>query len=64
MMYAAIALFAVSYVLMLVFSKYRPYVALGSALVFIVSGMLSFKNVLSANVRSKVNKNKQEKTKP
>ena len=31
MMYAAIALFAVTYVLMLVFSKYRPYIALGSA---------------------------------
>ena len=40
MMYAAMALFAVTYVLMLVFSKYRPYIALGSALIFIVSGML------------------------
>ncbi|MBE6974403.1 MAG: TRAP transporter large permease subunit [Ruminococcaceae bacterium] len=39
-MIPAIILFAVTYVLMLTFSKYRPYIALGSALVFIVSGML------------------------
>lgn len=39
MIYALI-LFAVTYVLMLTFSKYRPYIALASALVFIVSGML------------------------
>ena len=45
MMYAALALFAVTYVLMLVFSKYRPYIALGSALIFIVSGMLPLKSV-------------------
>ena len=48
MMYFAIALFAVTYVLMLTFSKYRPYIALGSALVFIVSGMLPLENVLGA----------------
>ena len=46
MMYAAIALFAVTYVLMLIFSKYRPYIALGSALIFIVSGMLPLSSVL------------------
>lgn len=46
MMYAALALFAVTYVLMLVFSKYRPYIALASALIFIVSGMLPLSNVL------------------
>ena len=44
-MYFALALFAVTYVLMLVFSKYRPYIALGSALIFIVSGMLPLKSV-------------------
>ena len=47
-MYIALALFAVTYVLMLVFSKYRPYIALGSALVFIVSGMLPLEDVLGA----------------
>lgn len=39
-MYIALALFAVTYVLMLVFSKYRPYIALASGLIFIVTGML------------------------
>ena len=39
-MYIALALFAVTYVLMLVFSKYRPYIALASALIFVVTGML------------------------
>lgn len=45
-MYIALALFAITYVLMLVFSKYRPYIALASALVFIVSGMLPLSSVL------------------
>ena len=45
-MYIALALFAVTYVLMLVFSKYRPYIALASGLVFIVTGMLPLSNVL------------------
>ena len=45
-MYIALALFAVTYVLMLIFSKYRPYIALASALIFIVSGMLPIKSVL------------------
>ena len=36
----AIALFAVTYVLMLTFGNYRPYIALGSALIFILCGML------------------------
>ncbi|MBR6570633.1 MAG: hypothetical protein IKK75_09280 [Clostridia bacterium] len=39
-MLPALLLFAATYVLMLVFSKYRPYIALGSALIFIVTGML------------------------
>ena len=48
MMYAAIALFALTYVLMLAFSKFRPYIALGSALIFIVSGMLPFNQIFGA----------------
>ena len=48
MMFFAIGLFAITYVLMLTFSKYRPYIALGSGLVFIVSGMLSLHNILGA----------------
>ena len=44
-MYIALALFAVTYVLMLIFSRYRPYIALASALVFVVTGMLPVKNV-------------------
>lgn len=39
MIYALI-LFAITYVLMLTFSKYRTYIALGSALIFLISGML------------------------
>ncbi len=42
----AIILFAVTYVAMLVFSKYRTYIALASALVFIVSGMLPLGDIL------------------
>ena len=48
MMYGAIAIFAVAYVLMLVFSKYRPYIALGSALIFIVTGMLPLSDIVGA----------------
>ncbi len=48
MMYAAIALFALTYVLMLAFSKFRPYIALGSALIFIVSGMLPLGKIFGA----------------
>ena len=44
-MLPAIILFAVTYVLMLMFSKYRPYIALASAVIFIVSGMLSLENI-------------------
>ena len=47
-MLPAIALFALTYVLMLTFSKYRPYIALGSALIFIVTGMLPVKEILGA----------------
>ena len=45
-MYIALALFAVTYVLMLIFSKYRPYIALASGLIFIVTGMLPLSSVL------------------
>lgn len=47
-MIPAIILFAVTYVLMLTFSKYRPYIAIASGLIFIVSGMLSLENILPA----------------
>ncbi|MBQ8313983.1 MAG: arsenic transporter [Clostridia bacterium] len=45
-MIPALILFAATYVLMLVFSKYRPYIALCSALIFIVSGMLPLGEIL------------------
>ena len=45
-MIPAIVLFALTYVLMLIFGKYRPYIALGSALIFIVSGMLPLKEII------------------
>ncbi len=45
-MLPAIILFALTYVLMLTFSKYRPYFALGSALIFIVTGMLPLDQIL------------------
>ncbi len=47
-MIPALVLFAVTYVLMLVFSKYRPYIAIASALIFIVTGMLPLQNVFGA----------------
>ena len=48
MIYFAIALFAITYVLMLVFNKYRPYIALSSALVFIISGMLPLGKIIES----------------
>ena len=44
----AIILFALTYVGMLIFPKYRPYIALGSALIFIVSGMLPLGEIFGA----------------
>ena len=41
-MILAIVLFAITYVLMLAFSKYRTLIALGSGLIFLISGMLPF----------------------
>lgn len=48
MIYAAISIFAVAYILMLVFSKYRPYIALGTALIFIITGMLPLEKIMDA----------------
>ena len=45
-MIPAILLFAATYVLMLTFSKYRPYIALCSGLIFIVTGMLPLGDVI------------------
>ena len=45
-MLPAILVFAITYVLMLTFSKYRPYFALASAAIFIVSGMLPMDQIL------------------
>ena len=47
-MILALVVFAVTYILMLVFSKYRPYIALSSALIFIVSGMLPLNDIIGA----------------
>lgn len=47
-MLAAILVFAITYVLMLTFSKYRTYIALASALVFIIGGMLPLNQILQS----------------
>ena len=47
-MIPAIILFAVTYILMLTFSKYRPYFALASGAIFIITGMLPLGNVLGS----------------
>ncbi len=44
-MIPAIILFAVTYVLMLAFSKYRPYIALASGVIFVITGMLPINEV-------------------
>ena len=44
-MLLAIILFAATYVLMLTFSKYRPYIALASAVVFIATSMLPLNQI-------------------
>ena len=48
-MLPAIILFAVTYILMLTFSKYRPYIALASGLIFIVTGMLPLTDTVGTN---------------
>ena len=45
-MLPAIILFTATYVLMLTFSKYRPYIALASGAVFIISGMLPASQII------------------
>lgn len=47
-MLPAIILFAITYVLMLVFSKYRPYIAIASGIIFVVSGILPPGNILGS----------------
>ncbi|MBE6954377.1 MAG: arsenic transporter [Ruminococcaceae bacterium] len=47
-MLPAIILFAATYVLMLTFSKYRPYIALASGIIFIVSGMLPVSDIIGS----------------
>ena len=44
----ALILFAVTYVGMLAFPKFRPYIALASGLIFIVTGMLPLNEVFGA----------------
>ena len=46
-MIPAIVIFATAYVLMLTFSKFRPYIALSAGIVFIVTGMLPLNQILS-----------------
>ena len=47
-MLPAIILFAVTYVLMISFGKYRPYIALASGALFIITGMLPFNQIIGA----------------
>lgn len=44
-MVPALILFAATYVLMLIFEKYRPYIAIASGLIFIVTGMLPLNEI-------------------
>ena len=44
----AIILFALTYVLMLAFANYRTYIALGSAVLFIVTGMLPLNQIMGS----------------
>ena len=47
-MIPAIILFAATYVLMLTFGKYRPYIALASGVIFIATGMLPLGDVIGS----------------
>ena len=47
-MLPAIILFAATYVLMIAFGKYRPYIALASGAIFIVSGMLPLNQIFGS----------------
>ena len=48
LMIPAIILFALTYVLMLTFSKFRPYIALASGVIFIVTGMLPLGDIIGS----------------
>ncbi len=45
-MIPALVLFALTYVLMLIFGKYRPYIAIASGLIFVFSGMLPLGEII------------------
>ena len=47
-MLPAIILFAATYVLMISFGKYRPYIALTSGILFILTGMLPMNQIISS----------------
>ncbi len=47
-MLPALILFALTYILMLTFSKYRPYIALASGLIFIITGMLPANQIIGS----------------
>ena len=47
-MLPAIILFALTYVLMIAFGKYRPYIALTSGVIFILTGMLPAGQIIGA----------------
>ena len=47
-MLPAIILFAATYVLMIAFGKWRPYIALTSGVIFIIAGMLPFNQIIGA----------------
>ena len=47
-MLPAIILFAATYVLMIAFGKWRPYIALASGVIFIITGMLPFNQIVGA----------------
>ncbi len=47
-MIPALILFVATYALMLIFGKYRPYIALASGVIFIVSGMLPLGEIWSS----------------
>ena len=47
-MLPAIILFAATYVLMIAFGNYRPYIAIGSGLLFVLTGMLPANQIIGA----------------
>ena len=47
-MLAAVIVFVLTYVLMLVFQKYRPIIALVSAMIYIAMGVLTIPEALAA----------------